>query len=73
MARVLHLLKAGDTALALETIERQRAAGDLITLALLPGATVAPPPGIPARRVPDELDWAGLLEEIFEADQVIAW
>ena len=73
MARVLHLLKPGDTALALATIERQQAAGDLITIALLPGATVTPPPGIPARRVPDELPWDGLLEEIFEADQVISW
>jgi len=51
----------------------QSAAGDLVTLALLPGAAVTPPPGIPARRVPDELSWEGLLEEIFEADQVIAW
>jgi len=34
---------------------------------------VAVPPGIPARRVPEELSWDGLLEEIFEADQVIAW
>jgi hypothetical protein len=73
MARVLHLLKAGDTALALATIERQRAAGDLITLALLPGATVTPPAGVTARRVPDDLTWEGLLEQIFEADQVVAW
>jgi len=73
MARVLHLLKPGDTALALEMIGYQSAAGDLVTLALLPGATAAVPPGIPARRVPDELSWDGLLEEIFEADQVIAW
>ena len=73
MARVLHLLKPGDTALALEMIEHQAAAGDLVTVALLPGATATPPPGIPARRVPNELSWDSLLEEIFEADQVIAW
>ena len=73
MARVLHLLKPGDTALALEMIEHQAAAGDLLTVALLPGATATPPPGIPARRVPNELSWDSLLEEIFEADQVIAW
>ena len=73
MARVLHLLKSGDAALALEMIGHQSAAGDLVTLALLPGATAAVPPGIPARRVPEELSWDGLLEEIFEADQVIAW
>ena len=73
MARVLHLLKPGDTALVLDHLERQNAAGDLVTVALLPGVKVTPPPGIPARRVPDELSWEGLLEEIFEADQVIAW
>jgi hypothetical protein len=73
MARVLHLLKPGDMALALEMIDHQAAAGDLVTLALLPGARATPPPGVPARRVPDELSWEGLLEEIFEADQVIAW
>ena len=73
MPRVLHLLKRGDTALALAMIEHQGASGDLVTLALLPGASVTPPPGIPARRVPEELSWEGLLEEIFEADQVIAW
>jgi hypothetical protein len=73
MTRVLHLLKAGDTALALEMIGQQQAAGDLVTLALLPGATVTPPPGITARRIPDEQSWESLLEEIFEADQVIAW
>jgi hypothetical protein len=73
MARVLHLLKAGDTGLALEMIDHQSAAGDLVTVALLPGATASPPPGVPARRVPDELSWDGLLEEIFEADHVIAW
>ena len=73
MTRVLHLLKPGDTALALETIDHQSAAGDLVTVALLPGATATPPPGVPARRVPEELSWTDLLEEIFEADQVIAW
>lgn len=73
MARVLHLLKPGDTGLALEMIDHQSAAGDLVTVALLPGATASPPPGVPARRIPDELSWDGLLEEIFEADQVIAW
>jgi len=73
MARVLHLLKAGDTALALEMIGQQTAAGDAVTLALLPGATVTPPAGVTARRVPGDLTWEGLLEQIFEADQVVAW
>ena len=73
MARVLHLLKAADAALALETIDQQRKAGDAVTVVLLPGAAVTPPAGLTARRVPDELSWDGLLEAIFEADQVIAW
>ena len=73
MARVIHLLKAGDSALALEMIGQQTAAGDAVTLALLPGATVTPPAGVRAHRVPDELSWQELLEQIFAADQVVAW
>ena len=73
MARVLHLLKGGDAALAVETIGRQQQAGDTVTVALLPGATAAPPPGVSARRVPDDLSWDALLDAIFEADQVITW
>jgi hypothetical protein len=73
MARVLHLLKSPDGALALEVIGQQRAAGDTVTVALLPGATLAPPAGVTARRVPDDLSWDGLLEAIFGADQVMTW
>jgi hypothetical protein len=73
MARVLHLLKGADADLALETMTQQRAAGDTITLALLPGAAVTPPAGVTVRRVPAELSWEQLLEAIFEADQVITW
>jgi hypothetical protein len=73
MARVLHLLKSGDATLALEMIGQQRAAGDAVSLALLPGARLTPPAGVSARRVPDELSWEQLLEAIFEADQVVAW
>jgi hypothetical protein len=73
MARVLHLLKGPDTALALEVVAQQQAAGDAITLVLLPGATVTAPTGLTVRRVPDELSWDQLLEAIFEADQVITW
>ena len=72
MARVLHLLK-GDAALALEMIGQQRAAGDAVTVALLPGAAPAPPAGVSVKRVPDELGWPQLLEAIFEADQVVTW
>jgi len=73
MARVLHLLKGADGDLALEVIAQQRAAGDTVTLALLPGAALTPPAGVTARRVPAELSWDALLEAIFEADQVVAW
>ena len=74
MATILHLIKSADAALARTVIEQHVGAGDRVTVALLPGG-IAPalPPGVPARRVPDELSWESLLEEIFEADQVIAW
>lgn len=74
MARVLHLLKGDDAALALTVMAQQRAAGDDVTVALLPGA-VAPrlPAEVRVRRVPTELSWDALLEQIFEADQVITW
>ena len=72
--RVLHLLKGADASLALTVIAQQQAAGDEVTVALLPGT---PPPALPggvaAPRVPDELSWPALLERIFEADQVITW
>jgi hypothetical protein len=74
MARVLHLLKGGDVVLAGAVIDQQRAAGDDVTVALLPGAPVPPlPPGVVLRRVPADLSWEGLLEGIFEADQVVTW
>jgi len=73
MARVLHLLKGPDAALALEVVAQQQAAGDAIALVLLPGGAVTAPAGVSARRVPDELSWEQLLEAIFEADQVITW
>ncbi len=74
MARVLHLLKGDDPALALAVIAQQQAAGDEIGVALLPGAPApALPAGVTLQRVPDELGWDALLERIFEADQVITW
>jgi hypothetical protein len=74
MARVLHLLKGDDCRLALTVIGQQRAAGDEVAVALLPGSS-APrlPAGVIRQRVPDELSWEALLERIFEADQVITW
>jgi hypothetical protein len=73
MARVLHLLK-GDDPLALRLAGEQRAAGDEVTVALLPGApALTLPTGVASHRVPDHLSWEQLLEKIFEADQVITW
>jgi hypothetical protein len=73
MARVLHLLK-GDDALALRLAAEQHAAGDEVSVALLPGAPdLALPAGVGRHRVPDDLSWEQLLEQIFEADQVITW
>lgn len=74
MGRVLHLLKGDDPSLALAVIARQRAAGDEVAVALLPDTPVpALPDDVGLRRVPSELSWEGLLEQIFEADQVITW
>lgn len=73
MARVLHLLKSDD-ALARTVIEQQRAAGDDVTVVVLPGAaSLAVPEGISVARVPTDLTWDALLDLIFEADQVITW
>jgi hypothetical protein len=74
MARVLHLFKGDDPSLALAVIARQRADGDDVTVALLPGASDrALPFDLAGSRVPDQLSWDLLLEQIFEADQVITW
>ena len=74
MSRVLHLLKGDDAALALAVMDQQRAAGDDVTVALLPGTrAAAQPAGVTLRCVPAELSWEDLLERIFEADQVITW
>jgi hypothetical protein len=74
MARVLHLLKGDDPALALTVMAQQQAAGDEVAVALLPGAAAPPMPGgVTALRVPAELSWDALLQRIFDADQVITW
>jgi hypothetical protein len=73
MSGVLHLLTA-DTALAWATIAAQHEAGDQVTVVLLPGApAVKLPPSLPVHRVPDDLSWAGLLDKIFAADQIVTW
>ncbi len=74
MAAILHLLKGADTALARTAIERQLAAGDRVTVALLPGAVAADlSPRITVRLVSTDLSYDDLLELIFAVDQVIAW
>ena len=74
MARALHVLKGGDTALALATVEQQVGAGDAVTVALLPGAGALALPGVVAvHRVPDEWSYERLLEAMFEADHVWSW
>ena len=74
MTRVLHLLKGDDTEVMLNVIAGQRAAGDEVTVARLPGAaTIELPAGATVLRVPDDLTYEALLERIFESDQVITW
>jgi hypothetical protein len=74
MTRVLHLLKGEDTALMLSVIAGQHAAGDDITVVRLPGAPTIPlPAGVKTQSVPDDLTYEALLQQIFEADQVITW
>lgn len=74
MAAVLHLVKGGDPALPLATIAGQLAAGDRVTVALLPGtASLELPPGVRLLRVPDELGWDGLLDLVFASDHVVTW
>ena len=74
MARALHLLKGDDSGLAAETITRQLAAGDTVSVVALPGAHLpALPAAVVVHRVPDELSYEALLDVIFAADQVITW
>jgi hypothetical protein len=74
MARILHLLKGPNLDhLALTVMAQQRAAGDDVTVALLPGATTDLPADLVGLRVPEALGWETLLERLFEADQVITW
>jgi hypothetical protein len=74
MADALHVLKGGDVALALATIQRQIAAGDRVSVVLLPDAVVPPlPAGVEVHRVPEEWSYERLLEAVFEADHVTTW
>jgi hypothetical protein len=72
MARVLHLLK-GPSEIALAAIGAGVAGGDSVTVALLPGASVALPAGVTVRSVPDDVSWEQLFDLMFEAESVVAW
>jgi hypothetical protein len=74
MAAVLHLVKSTQADLTLTAIEQQRAAGDVVSIALLHGAPAPPvPPGVRIVRVPDDLPYTGLLDLIFSSDHVVTW
>ena len=73
MAAVLHLLKSDATPLAVDTIRQQTSSGDRVTLVLLDGAAAPVGVEVTTRRVPDDLDYARLLDLIFEADRVVVW
>ena len=76
MAGVLHLLKRDSSLLAAPVIDAMRRETESpVTVVLLAGA-VAPAlaPDITVRRFADgDLDYAALLDLIFEADRVITW
>ena len=76
MAGVLHLLKRDASPLAAPVIDAMRRGTESpVTVVLLAGA-VAPAlaPDITVRRLGDgDLDYAALLDLIFEADRVITW
>lgn len=74
MGAILHLVKSADAGLARAAIEHQVQAGDQVSVALLHGAPAPElPAGVRVLRVPEEVPYEGLLDLIFEADQVVAW
>jgi hypothetical protein len=76
MATFLHLVKADSALLAASVIESNaREAGADVTVILLDHAV---PPALPStvlvrRLAADDVDYAGLLDLIFESDHVITW
>ena len=75
MAAFLHLVKHDSAALAGVVIESNlREADARVTVVLLDGA-VAPslPADVAVRRLPGDLDYAGLLDLVFAHDHVITW
>ena len=74
MAVVLHLFKGPDATLARRVVAQQTAAGDRVTVALLPGSVVPQlPPGVSVRRLDGDLTYSQLLDLIFDGDHVITW
>lgn len=74
MAAVLHLVDGALTALAVETMRQQLAAGDRLTVVRLEGApTPSLPHGVTVHRVPDDLSYSQLLDLVFASEQVISW
>ena len=74
MARVLHVFKDAPSALAEAAIAEQLRAGDHVTIVALASApAIAARDGVVVQRVPDDLTYDALLEQIFDADQVITW
>ena len=74
MARVLHLLPRAGVALASTVIRRDIEAGDEVTVALLTDAALDTlPDAVRLERVPSDVSYEQLLEQIFAADRVVTW
>ena len=74
MARVLHLLPRTGIPLASIAIRGDLEAGDEVTVALLADAAGdGLPDGVRQERVPSEVSYEQLLEQIFAADRVVTW
>jgi hypothetical protein len=76
MSRFLHILKGDSPALAMPVIaENCRQPGADVTVVLLEGAPPsALPPAARVRRFAEgDLDYASLLDLIFESDHVVTW
>ena len=74
MPSFLHLVKADSPALARTVIEENaRQPGARVTVVLLNGAQVSPPPGAAIKRLGSDLDYNALLDLIFESDHVVTW
>ena len=75
MPSFLHLIKGDSAALAGVVIEANlREADARVTVVLLDGAAAPSlPAGVAVRRLPGDLDYAGLLDLVFAHDHVITW